>query len=289
MQELFLNDVFSLMKKRPCESNKGDYGTLLNICGSAFYRGAARLSSVGALRTGVGILRVASTEKVILPLCSSVPEAVFLPLEEGEKGEIKSFDTKAYFKQFPKTSALLCGCGLTTFGNIPETVFDIVENAPCPLILDADALNVISGKREILRKAKNKVIITPHIGEFARLCGLSVEEIKKNPLEYAKDFVKNYGVILVLKGSSSYILSGDEIFVSNYGNPGLARGGSGDILAGMTASFTAQGMDAFDAAKCACVLHGASADRTAKRLSMQGMLPSDIIYDLCEIFKEEGF
>ncbi|MBR5516312.1 MAG: NAD(P)H-hydrate dehydratase [Clostridia bacterium] len=289
MHNLCLSNVFSILKKRPEESNKGDYGTLLSICGSAYYRGAAGLSAIGALRTGVGILRVATTEKVIVPLSSLAPEAVFLPLAEGEKGEIGSFDTKTYFREFPKTSAVLCGCGITTFGAVPEIVRDITVNAPCPLVLDADALNSLANNKEILLEAKNEVIITPHIGEFSRLCGVDIGEIKNNIPKYGKEFAKKYGVILILKGSNIHIFYRDSVYVSNFGNAGLARGGSGDILAGMTASFVAQGYSGIEAAICACVLHQCAADRTAKRLSIQGMLPHDIIYDLCEIFKEEGY
>jgi len=289
MQELSLNDVFKILKKRKSESNKGDYGTLLNICGSAYYRGAAQLSSLGALRTGVGILRVASTERVIAPLCSNIPEAVFLPLPEGERGEIDGFDAKSYFKDFPKTNAVLCGCGLTTFGNTPRLVSDLTENAPCPIVLDADALNCVSDDTDILLKAKSEIVITPHIGEFARLCGVGASDISSDPVKYGEEFTRRYRVVLVLKSNITRIFSGNGMFVSRYGNPGLARGGSGDILAGMTASFMAQGYSAADAAKAAVVLHGAAADMTAKRLSMQGMLPHDIIYDLCEIFKKEGY
>lgn len=289
MKELGLNDVFSILKKRSPESNKGDYGTLLSVVGSAFYRGAAQLSSLGALRTGVGILRVCSVEKVVLPLSANIPEAVLLPMAEGEKGEMRSFDTKGYFNEFPKTTALLCGCGLTTFGNIGNIVKDIIANSSCPLILDADALNSISKERDILLKAREEVIITPHIGEFSRLCGVSIEDIKNDPLKYGKEFAKNYSLTLVLKGSDTYIITPHEEYISRLGNPGLARGGSGDILAGMIASFRAQGYSALESAKCGVLLHGAAADRCAARLSQTGMLPSDILSDLCEIFKEEGY
>lgn len=288
MTELTLKDVFKRLPVRSENSNKGDYGTLLSVVGSAYYRGAALLSSLGALRTGVGILRVASIEKVISSLSCNIPEIVYLPLEEGMDGEIAEFDVGAYFDRFPKTTAVLCGCGLTVYGNIPDIVADIIRNSACPVVLDADALNSLQGNTRLLKEAKSDIIITPHIGEFARLTGKSVEYIKANAEMLALEFSREHCVTLVLKSNNTLIASENEIYISRFGNSGLARGGSGDILAGMIASFAAQGMSPLDAAICGTVLHGASADRTAKRLSKTGMLPHDILTDLCEILREEG-
>lgn len=288
MIELSLKDALRRLPKRKGESNKGDYGTLLSLVGSAYYRGAAHLSSLGALRSGVGILRVASTERVITSLASAIPEAVFLPLAEGDKGEIFGFDVKSYFKEFPKTTAVLCGCGLTVNGDIQKTVIEVIENSPVPVLLDADALNCICGNISVLKKAKSEIVITPHIGEFARLTGKSVAEVKADAESCALDFAREYGVNVVLKSNNTIIATKNEIYISRFGNPGLARGGSGDILAGMTASFLAQGMCGEDASISAVVLHGYSADRCASRLSQTGMLPHDMLTDLCEIFKEEG-
>lgn len=288
MTELCLRDALMRLPKRRVESNKGDYGMLLSIVGSAYYRGAAQLSSLGALRTGVGILRVASTERVISSLAASLPEAVYLPLDEGDCGEITAFDTRSCFDKFPRTTAVLCGCGLTTYGDIPGIVEDVILNSPCPVVLDADGLNALAGRTELLKKAKSDLILTPHIGELARLTGNSIECIRSDAEAFSSEFAREHKLTLVLKSHDTIIATPNEIYISRFGNPGLARGGSGDILAGMIASLAAQGMDMLDAAICGTVLHGSAADRAARRLSMTGMLPHDILTDLCQIFCEEG-
>ena len=197
-----------------------------------------------------------------------MPEATFLPRAELNITDI------------PKVTALLCGCGLGK----DEGVADIVKNCSVPMILDADGLNNITAE-----DIPEGTVITPHIGEFSRLTGIAIGEIRSDPERYARAFTDRYNVTVVLKDHETVIASpGIETAVSRFGNPGLARGGSGDVLAGMIASFRAQGLSAYESAVCGVVLHGASADRTAKRLSQQTMLPHDILKDLTEIFNERG-
>ncbi len=268
MKELTLNDVFDILPKRAKDSNKSDYGRLLSVVGCKYYRGAAVLSSMGALRTGVGILTVCSVEEVIWTVAAALPEATFLPRQELDITDI------------PKVTALLCGCGLGK----DNGVADIIKQCSVPMILDADGLNNITAE-----DIPEGTIITPHIGEFSHLTGISICDIKSDPESYARDFADRHNITVVLKDYETVIASpGKETAISRFGNPGLARGGSGDVLAGMIASFRAQGMSSYDAAVCGVVLHGASADRCAKRLSIQTMLPHDIIKDLTDIFKERG-
>ena len=289
MKDIKKEDVFSRLKKRDPLSNKGNYGTLLSVCGSETYRGAALLSSLGALRSGVGILRLASVESVAGAVAASLPEVTFDIQKTGENGEICGFDIKKTLEKYPRINACLVGCGLGTSPEIKNTVDDIIRNAGCPMVLDADALNCIADHVQVLLHAKKGVVITPHVGEFARLCKIPAEQIKLDPEKYALDFSKSYGVTVALKDHFTVIASPTgECYGSRFGNAGLARGGSGDILAGMTASFLSQGMTCSDAAVCACALHGMAADRCAARLSQQGMLPHDIVNDLCQIFLENG-
>lgn len=270
MKELTLNDVFDILPERAKDSNKGNYGRLLSVVGCKYYRGAALLSSMGALRTGAGILTVCSTEEVIQAVAAALPEATFLPREELDITDI------------PKVTALLCGCGLGK----DDSVAELIKGCPVPMILDADGLNSIT----VADIPEDKdIIITPHIGEFSRFTGISIPDIKSDPEKYAKAFAEEYKVTVVLKDHETLIASpARESAISRFGNPGLARGGSGDVLAGMIASFRAQGLCSYDAAVCGTVLHGASADRCAERMSMQTMLAHDILNDLTMIFKERG-
>ena len=163
----------------------------------------------------------------------------------------------------------------------------LIENCRCQLILDADALNSTAEfySPELLRKCAVPAVITPHIGEMSRLSGRSVAVIKADRAGAALEFAQKYGCVTVLKDDVTHVaLPGGKVLVSSAGNAGLAKGGSGDLLAGMLSSFCAQGMDSGDASVCAVHLHGMAADLCARRLSMRGMLPSDILYDLCGIF-----
>lgn len=287
MKEITFDSLRYLLPERNKKSHKGSFGTLLSVCGSAYYRGAALLSCEAALRCGLGILRLASTEKVCAAVSASLPEVTFLPQNEDENGAICNFDVEETLQKFPSITALLCGCGLTNTQNTACIVCDIIRKSSVPLILDADALNCIAGNPQILKEAKFPPVITPHWGEFSRLCGISVKEIESNTEALAGSFAKKYNCILVLKSYFTLIATPDgEVVVSNRGNPGLARGGSGDILAGIVASFVAQGLCPADAAMLGVTLHASSADRCADRLGMTGMLPHDIIFDMINLLKE---
>lgn len=280
--------AFSLIPKRKQNSSKYDYGRLLAVCGSTFYRGAAYLSCVSALRMGTGIVTLASIEKVIASVSAKLCECTFIPLRESKNGTIEGCASDYIFQLSRNYNSTLLGCGLSIDDDTRTIVKKVIENAQCQLVIDADGLNIASEFPEIFKKAYIPPIITPHFSEMARLCKKTRAEIEATPEKTALDFAKKYSCYVVLKSHITYIASPDgKIAVNNsVGNAGLARGGSGDVLAGMISSLCAQSLSPFDACICGVYLHGLSADRCAKRLSMQTMLPSDILYDLCEIFKE---
>lgn len=281
-------EVFEKLPQRKENSSKHDHGKLLCVCGSTYYRGAAYLSCGGALRCGVGIATLASIERVISSVASALPECTFLPLKESGNGTVSALSFGEILKKAKGCSALLIGCGLAIDDDTKYLVRKLVTEAECRLILDADALNIIAECPELLKKTKLAPIITPHHGEMARLMGVKREEIDFSPALKALDFSKKYNCFTVLKAHTTYVASPDGRLAENseVGNPGLAKGGSGDVLAGMISSLCAQGMSPFDAAKCGVYLHGAAADRCAERLSVRGMLPGDILTDLCTLFKE---
>ncbi len=284
-----LSDALSLIPERKKESSKHDYGKLLAVCGSAYYRGAAYLSCVAALRCGVGIATLCSIEKVVSAVAVSLPECTFLPLSESANGTISANNCDFIIQNAKRCTTLLIGCGLALDSDTRQLVKRIVTESECQLVLDADALNVLSECPGLIRQAKMPPVITPHFGEMSRLSGKTREEIAKTPEETALKFAAEYNCIVVLKSHITYISTPDgKIAVnSKTGNPGLARGGSGDVLAGMISSFCAQKIPPFNAAKCGVYLHGEAADRCADRLSEHAMLPSDILTDLCEIFLEK--
>jgi NAD(P)H-hydrate epimerase len=187
-----------------------------------------------------------------------------------------------------RTNAMLIGCGIGFNKDTTTLVHNIVKETKNPLIIDADGINALSTNIDILKEAQAPIILTPHPGEMSRLCGRSVAEIIANPVSIAYEFAKKHNVTVVLKTANTVVCSPDAsgIYINSTGNQGLARGGSGDLLAGMTVSLAAQGMTPFNAAVCAVYLHGLAADLVAQKTSMRGMLPSDVLNALPELFSK---
>lgn len=277
---LNLKTVLQMLPTRTPESHKGSYGKVLAVCGSSPYRGAAVLSVMGALRTGAGLVTLAAPECVVAAAAARIPEAIFLPDAAQER----------ILKEVSRSEVCLLGCGLSADADTAQLAKKALDASMGVVVLDAGALcSLADDISAITAFAQSQpLIVTPHPGEMARLCRCSVEDIEKERTSCALDFALSTGAITVLKGHETLIACPDGTLYENHtGNAGLARGGSGDILAGMIAGLAAQGMSAEHAAAAGVFLHGLSADRCAARLSMQGMLPSDILTDLCNIFLEK--
>lgn len=294
--------VWQRIPERIQDSHKGTYGKLLCVAGSSRYRGAAALTAEGALRGGCGIVTLASVEPVFPSIQSRLPECILLACQPDSTGGVSAANRNMLAEELSKDyAALLMGPGM---GNTPDTgklVRFLTEGADCTVILDADALNALrnddaeintfhtSPLRLPTPAEGRQIIITPHPGEMARLCGCSIADIKASRERTTLAFAKENNCIVVLKEHRTLIASPDgQLWRNTSGNSGLARGGSGDILAGMMASFAAQGMEPLDAAICAVWLHGAAAQRCSVRKSETVMLPHDIFEDLGQMFAERG-
>lgn len=271
--------VFSLLAPRAPESHKGTYGRVLAVCGSAPYRGAAALSVLGALRAGAGIVTLAAPENVLASVTPRILEATCLPLPDDE----------ALFSLAGQVTACLIGCGLAENDATARQTQRLVQSARGTLVLDAGGLCSLSDAPQALRPAAGRLVVTPHPGEMARLAHCTVREVQADRPGLAARMARELSAVVVLKGHRTHIAAPDgTLWENRTGNPGLARGGSGDVLAGMIAGFAAQGLRPLDAALCGVYLHGLAADRCAARLSRQGMLPEDLLCDLCGIFLENG-
>ena len=267
-------------------SHKGSFGRLLNIAGCFCYNGAAAMSTKAALRTGVGLCTLAATRSVIAMHAPMMNEATYLPLPETEEGFIAESAAGIIAEHIPKMNAVSVGCGMgnnETTRKITETV---IRGADCPIIIDADGINSLSGNIDILKERKGATVLTPHPLEFSRISGIPVSEIQQDRIGAAKRFAQQYGVILVLKGANTVIADpSGNAFVNTTGNAGLARGGSGDVLTGIIAAMLAQGVDPLKAAVSGVYCHGLCADILLSRLPMTSMLPTDIIAALPEVFR----
>lgn len=271
---LFNKAVFN----RPDDSNKGTLGSLLCICGSYGMAGAAIMAGKAALRCGIGLLKIA-VPKSIYPVCATnILESVYYPLEETSNGVISSKNTDFLLEMCEKSSAVLIGCGLSVCDDTKNLVQSVITNCEKPLVIDADALNCICNKPEILKNLKVPAIITPHPGEMARLLHSTPKTVNSNRENTAIDFAKKFGVVTVLKGAGTIIASPDgEVYINHTGNSGMATGGSGDVLSGIIGSLLAQGASPINAAAAGVFLHGTIGDLAAEKLGKISMLPTDMI------------
>ena len=287
--------VWQNIPRRARDSHKGTFGTVLAVAGSAYYRGAALLAVEGALRTGAGIVTLASVEPVLAAAVARTPECCLCPCIAGAEGGISPESIPRIQRQ--KATVLLLGPGLggaaQSAARAAETRTLVQTLLPAfagSAVLDADGLNAAAqllAAGEAFPHPAGELIVTPHPGEMARLTGLSAAQINADREETARTYAQKWNAVVVLKGSRTVVAAPDgRVRVNPTGNPGLARGGSGDVLSGMTAALLACGLPAFEAAACAVYLHGAAADRAAAVLGEYGMLPHDILPQLGRIFAE---
>ncbi len=277
-------EISALLPSRKVDAHKGDCGHALLVCGSYGMAGAAILSAKAALRSGIGLVTVALPKSIYPIVAAAVPEAVFLPLPETEKGVLDATALQPLLRALRGKTALLIGCGLGKGESVEIIVQELLLNASCPVVVDADGLNALSRHIDVLETVKTSIILTPHVGEMARLCGKDTTTIQQYRRETAIDFAHAHNVTLVLKGHHTVVADAHTCRINPTGNAGMATGGSGDMLAGMIASFAAQGVSPTQAAWCGVYLHGAAGDRAAEKWSQRAMLPSDMLEVLGELF-----
>lgn len=267
--------VAEKLPKRKSNSHKGTYGSVLLSCGSEDMRGAAALALLGALRTGAGLVTLATERAVIDSLSSTIYEAIWL--DTAKRDMICESD---------KANAVGIGCGRGTGRKTLSDVRHLITREGAPLVIDADGINVLEGNVKLLAKAKREIILTPHPREFSRITGLGVRDIQGKREEAARLFAKAYGVTLLLKGHNTVITNGEETFINPTGSSALAKGGSGDVLCGMICSILAQGASPLDAAVIGAYIHGLAGERLANETSEYGVLASEIPHEAAVILKE---
>ncbi len=265
-----------VLPKRPKNSHKGTFGTALLICGSYGMAGAAILSARAALKSGLGIAKCLMPKSVYPILTTALPEAVCIPSFQTHKGNLHSFVNLK--PAIIKTDAVLFGCGI---GNNRHTFYilkKLLKYYEKPTVIDADGINALSRRIDLLKKTNASIILTPHPAEMARLLKTSVKAVEENRVAAALSLAKEYNCIIVLKGTNTVVASPDgQLYFNILGNSGMATGGSGDVLAGITVSLLAQGISPFEAAKAAVYLHSLAADKAAEKIGEAALLPSDII------------
>lgn len=267
------------LPKRIENSNKSTYGRVLNFAGSDYMSGAAYLSSVSALKVGCGYCFLCSTDRVIDVVATKTSNLVFMPLSDLTQN-LDSFDV------------VMCGCGLSQNEVSLAKLSELLENLnpKTPLIIDADALNLISKHSQIyLSKGFEHVIMTPHPKEAARLLDCSLEEILADVRLGAEKISKKYNCVTVLKTHNTVIVSPCGKFYENHtGNNSMAKAGSGDVLAGMISGIVAQGADLFEAAVLGVYLHGLSGEIASKTLTNYSVMADDLIANIPNAIMQLG-
>lgn len=278
--ELNHEKVLKILPNRDVNAHKGDFGKILLLCGSRGYTGAAYLAAMGALRSGAGLVFLGVPESIYAIEAVKLNEAIVFPLPD-ETGKLSETAVPEILERASGMDAVLLGPGLGQSAGVREVVRSVLETAKCPVVLDADGINVMAGHKDILRERTSATILTPHAGEFARLGG-STDQDRRTA---AEEMARELGCILLLKGHNTVITDGTTTYINPTGNPGMAVGGSGDVLSGIITSLLGQGIGPLDAAACGAWLHGAAGDLCAKEIGQYGMLPTDMVTVLPRLLK----
>ncbi len=272
--------LLRILKPISKNAHKGSNGTLNIIAGSDKFRGAADLCVGGALRTGCGIVRLISGERVVAAVAARHPSCTFLPIDEN--------DNAVNTVSGVSGDTFLIGCGLGVSNRSSAMLFTALD-ASKKSVLDADALNILAQCKEYYVKLGGH-IITPHVIEFSRLSGYSVTDIKSAPENCALNFAVKHGCVTVLKDAKTVIaVPNGRLYVSEGASEGLSKGGSGDVLAGLIAGFFAQDYSAEDAAVIGVATHALASQLCANEMGVRSMLPSELELYVAKLFASLGF
>jgi NAD(P)H-hydrate epimerase len=270
--------VRQLIHPRESDSHKGDYGRVLIIAGSLGKTGAAHLAAVGALRSGAGLVTVATPRGSQTIVAAMGAEYMTLPLAETPDGTVAASAIESLVALEPDVIA--AGPGLGAGQDVSVFVQELLERTESPLVLDADALNAVAADSGLLQgggEDARSIVITPHPGEMARLLNMSVEEVQANRVGVARDFAVRNRIYVVLKGYRTLIATPDgNVFINPLGNPGMATGGAGDVLTGVIAAWLAQLLDAEAACKVGVYLHALAGDLAEADEGEVGMTAGDL-------------
>ncbi|WP_456433484.1 NAD(P)H-hydrate dehydratase [Thermosulfuriphilus sp.] len=277
---------------RPPEGHKGTFGHVLIIAGSPGKTGAACLSALGALRAGAGLVTVAIGHRNNPIVETKLTEAMSLPLPETQEGSLakEAWEPLMSFGQRVRVKAAVLGPGLGLHPETKDLARLIMFKAPWPLVIDADALTILSELTpESLKQAPAPRILTPHPGEMGRLLGIGSREVQADRLGAAQGLAKASEAVVVLKGARTVIASPKALAINPTGGPGMATGGSGDVLSGIIAALLAQGLEPFWAACLAVYSHGVAGEALAEEKGPFGFLPAELASRLPKVFRDLYF
>lgn len=263
---------------RQRDGHKGTFGRVLIIGGAPGMSGAVCLSAAAALRGGAGLVTAAVPRSIQSVVATYEPSYMTVGLPCDSDGQLQTISACELQSLLDSKNVVAIGPGMGRHENAADLVLSVLKESTCPVVADADALN-LAAEYEIFRSTSRLApcVITPHPGEFSRLTGMSVAEIKRDRTGSAVKFAKEHQLIVVLKGAGTVVTDGSRVYVNSTGNPGMATGGAGDVLTGLVAACVSGGRDPFEAAVLAVHLHGLAGDIGAGKLSEEALIASDLL------------
>ncbi|MCR4437706.1 MAG: NAD(P)H-hydrate dehydratase [bacterium] len=271
-------DVRQMLPRRAPNAYKNQCGVALVVAGSTGMTGAAVLSAETVLRAGAGLAYLAIPESLNAIIEEKATEVISKPMAEVTPGHLGRAAVEQIEALLRQVDAVAIGPGLGTEGETVEAVWAMVASCPRPLVVDADGLNALAKKPELLLRKTGRVVLTPHPGELARLTGQARDAIVANPVDTAREWAGRWGEVLVLKGAPTVVATPEgKVFINSTGNAGMATGGSGDVLTGLITGLLAQGLSPEQAAVAGVYLHGLAGDLARDELGERGMLAGDIM------------
>ncbi|MGV8073715.1 MAG: NAD(P)H-hydrate dehydratase [Syntrophobacteraceae bacterium] len=275
------NFASAWLKPRPLSVHKGTAGHVTVLSGSKGKTGAATLICLGAARVGAGLVTLFIPTSLNTIVEAKLTEAMTYPIAETNDQTPSNAALPEILSFLEGKQALAMGPGISLNPETRSLVRSLLVQAPCPMVLDADALTAISDEPDLLKRTSSPIVLTPHPGEMARLIHGSTQEVQENRIDIALAFSQMHGVTLVLKGNRTIVAAPDgRLAINSSGNPAMASGGMGDTLTGMIAGFLGQGFEPFEAACLGTYVHGAAADRRIKGVASRGLLASDMLDEI---------
>lgn len=277
------SDVRGRLPPRRPDTHKGTYGHVLVVAGSWGKTGAAALVGMAALRAGAGLVTIAARPESMIPVMAHCPE--LMGVELVNDGPLGVGDLNTLLDAAEGKQAVIFGPGIHRGPDTAKLLGALLEDLTIPCVVDADGLNAIAGNLELLKRAKSDLLLTPHPGEMARLAGKTTEAIQADRIGAVRTIALSTQVVVALKGARTLIAREDgTVFINPTGNAGMATAGTGDVLAGVCGALLAQGLSPEDAAITGCYAHGLAGDLMLTRRGKMGLMASDLLDGLGEVW-----
>ncbi|MGB9694790.1 MAG: NAD(P)H-hydrate dehydratase [Caldisericaceae bacterium] len=271
------------LPQRKRDSHKGDFGKALFISGSRNYLGAPFFNSLAFLKSGGGVAILATISSIASITTTLAREVITMPLVETDSGTISYKNLNALLDKAEQVDVVAIGSGLGQNAETEELVLELLRKINKPIIIDGDGLTMISRNTNLLSGLDKEIILTPHLGEFARLTNVAIDDIKQSKFNYLYETANKLKATIILKGAFSLIgCKNGKIFVNPSGNSGMATAGSGDVLVGIIAAMIGIGQGAEESSKLGTFIHGLSGDMQARKIGEDGLTASDILQGIPE-------